>query len=193
VALFQSSRFNQNERAHEPCQDSYEGLLVERDELRDQLAELKDRYLRSLAQSEQARKRIRAQADETVRLVGDRLRAENAELRAECEAAVRRNEELFDERSAIAKQLLDTRSELAQASAAHAAEIERLQAALQSSPLPDCFWILTHAVFDRMMRVRLFPDHAGTNIEREQRTEMLMRWCQILDYVRAHCRNGSKR
>jgi hypothetical protein len=79
--------------------------------------------------------------------------------------------------------------------AQRATEVTELYAALSQRPapqsLPEEFRILTHAVFDRTIRVRLFPDHAGTATERKQREEMLMRWCRVLDYVRAHCRNGS--
>jgi hypothetical protein len=72
-----------SEHVNEEWKHTSEALLAERDV---EIAELKDVYLRSLAETEQARRRIRAQAEEALRLVAqerDRVRAENAELQAE--------------------------------------------------------------------------------------------------------------
>jgi hypothetical protein len=74
--------------ANTQWKEQFERLAAERDELAARCAELsaerdefKNRYLQALNALETTRERIRAQAEEEIRLVTDRLAAENAELK----------------------------------------------------------------------------------------------------------------
>jgi len=84
----ESAKSDEPSRQDEPAQAEVDRLAAIIEEKDKEIAELKDKYLRSLADSENARKRIRQQSEESVRIQREALLRELLPIVDDLERAV---------------------------------------------------------------------------------------------------------